>query len=145
MIAGGVPVVDLIEPTAFGHVDLASDDGLDAFLDAGFIELHDTVHHTVIGNGNGILPHFLGTPRNIRHAASSVQQAVFAVQMQMGKAFHKSLLLLFLFVDSRRAGEINDLCKPMADTGLGDGRLMSIAQFRHRHLIVFDTQFRRHL
>ena len=88
MVGGGIQPVDLIEAGAGGHIDLAADDGADALLFALLVEIDDTVHDTVIGDGDGGLAQGLGALDQPLDAAGAIEEAVFAVDVQMDKIGH---------------------------------------------------------
>ena len=53
-VAGlGIVLMDLIEPRAGGHIDLAADDGMNALCLAGPVKINGTVHNAVVGDGTG--------------------------------------------------------------------------------------------
>ena len=80
-----VDFIYLIKAGAGGNIHFAADDGLDARLFSGFIKLHTTVHHAVVGAGNGGLSALLHPLHQLVDAAGTVQQAVFRMDMQVGK------------------------------------------------------------
>ena len=88
MVGGGIQPVDLIEAGAGGHIDLAADDGADALLFALLVEIDDAVHDTVIGDGDGGLAQGLGALDQPLDAAGAIEEAVFAVDVQMDKIGH---------------------------------------------------------
>ena len=88
VVGGGIQPVDLIEAGAGGHIDLAADDGADALLFALLVEIDDAVHHAVVGDGDGRLSQLPGALHQSLDAAGAVQQAVFAVDVQMDKIGH---------------------------------------------------------
>ena len=63
------------------HIDFAADDGLHALGLAGAVKVDHAVHHTVIGDGDGVLPHGFDQFRQITDAACAVQQAEFRMDM----------------------------------------------------------------
>ena len=67
-------------------VHLAADDGLDARILHGGIEVDGTVHHAVVGHGAHVHAQLLHPLHQAGDAARAVQQAVFRVQVQMCKA-----------------------------------------------------------
>ena len=87
MAALRVKLMDFIKPgTALGrHVHLAADDGFDSLCLAGAVEINRAVHHTVVCDRAGGLPHLLDDLRQIPDAAGSVQEAIFCMDMQMDK------------------------------------------------------------
>jgi len=86
MAALRIELVLLIEAGPPRHIHLAPDDGMDALLFAGAVEVNNAVHHTVIRDGHRVLPHLLYQRRQIPYSARTVQQAVFRMDMQMYKA-----------------------------------------------------------
>ena len=83
MAALGVEFMDLVKPGAASgrHIHLTADDGLDSLRLAGAVKIDDAVHHAVVCDGTGILPHGLHDLRQIPDAARAVQQAVFRMHM----------------------------------------------------------------
>ena len=75
----------LIKAGAGGNIDFAPDDGLDTRLFSGFIKLHTAVHHAVVGAGNGGLSALLHPLHQLVDTTGAVQQAVFRMDMQVGK------------------------------------------------------------
>ena len=73
MIGIALSAVGLIKARIGRHVDLATDDGVYPLGAAGKIKGDHTVHHAVIGHGNGILSAFLYPFGNIGNAACAVQ------------------------------------------------------------------------
>ena len=93
MVGGGIQPVDLIEAGAGGNVDLAADDGADAGFFTFLVEIDGSVHHAVVGDGNGGLPQRFGTGNQPLDAAGAVKEAVFGMDMQVDKVGHGSGLL----------------------------------------------------
>ena len=87
-----IQLMDFVEPGALRHIDLTANNRPDAPFLCLFIKLHRTVHHTVIGDGDCFVPTRLRHIQQPLDPARTVQQAVFRVQMKMGK-HEKSLLL----------------------------------------------------
>ena len=81
----GVKFVLLIKTRARGNVDLAADDGLDALGLAGAVKVDRAVHHAVVGDGAGGLPHRLDELWKVADAARAVEQAEFGMDMQVRK------------------------------------------------------------
>ena len=79
----GIIFMDLVKPCAGGHIDLASDDGVNALRLAGSVKINGAVHHAVIRDGAGSLPHLLDALRQVADAAGAVQKAVFRMYMQV--------------------------------------------------------------
>ena len=82
-------IVDAVHPIRYaptGNIDLAAYDGLDPGGFCGFIEVNTTVHHAVVGDGNGGLSQLLHPVHDPVDAAGAVQKAVFGMDMQMYKA-----------------------------------------------------------
>ena len=84
-MVGAIDTVDLIETGTIGHIDLTADDGLDAGLFRGFVEIHTAIHHTMVGDGDGGLAQLLDPFKNAVDSAGTIQKAVFRVDMQVGK------------------------------------------------------------
>ena len=90
------PVLPVLHPPG-SHVDLAADHRMDARRYGGLIEGHGPVHHPVVRHRDGGLTQVPDPLHQPLDAAGSVQQAVFAVYMQMGKG-HGVLLQMRTFV-----------------------------------------------
>ena len=81
-------VVDAVYPVLHGspgNVHLAANDGLDARCLGGFIKVNTAIHDTMVCNGNGRLTQLLNPVHHATDAASTIQKAVFRVDMQMYK------------------------------------------------------------
>lgn len=65
----------LLKPASPGHIDLAANDGLDTRRLTGAVKVDHAVHHAVIRNGAGSLPHGLDDLRQLLDLAESIQQA----------------------------------------------------------------------
>ena len=81
-----VNAVLLAVHTARRDIDLAPDYRLYAAVNAGLVKRDRTVHHAVVGNGEGGLPQLLCARNDPLDAASAVEQGVFRVHMQVNKA-----------------------------------------------------------
>ena len=68
------------------NVHLAADDGLDARVLHGGVEVDGAVHHAVVGDGAHVHAQLLHPLHQLGDAACAVQETVFRVQMQMRKA-----------------------------------------------------------
>ena len=82
-------VVNPVNPVAHqapGNVNLAADDWLYPGCFRRFVKVNTAIHHTMIGNGNGILPQLLYPLHHPVNAAGPVQKAVFCMYMKMDKA-----------------------------------------------------------
>ena len=75
----------LIKARARGNIDLAADDGLDALGLTGAVKIDRTVHHAMVGDGAGGLPHRLDELWKVADAARTVKQTVFGMDMQMSE------------------------------------------------------------
>ena len=80
-----VDAVDLVKPAAGGHIDLAADDRPDAGRLGRIVKLDTAVHDAVVGDGHSILAKLLQTRKQPVDAAGAVEQAVFGMQVQVGK------------------------------------------------------------
>ena len=80
-----VDFVDFIEAGAGGHIDLTADDGLDACLFCGLIELDTAVHDAVVRDGDGALAALLDAVHKLVDTAGTVQQAVFGMDVEMNE------------------------------------------------------------
>ena len=76
------------------YIDLTADHRLDALSLAGTIKVDYAVHHAVVGDGTGGLPHLLYHLRKVLDTAGTVQQAELSMDMQVNKGHSASLLPL---------------------------------------------------
>ena len=76
----------LVVPAVVGDVDLAADDGLDAGVAAGGVEVHHAVEGAVVGDGQRIHAQLAGAGDQLRDAADAVEHTVFGVNVEMGKS-----------------------------------------------------------
>ena len=67
------------------YIDLTADDGLDARSLAGPIEVNDTVHDAVVGDGYRLLAKVFDPLHQLLDAAGPVQQGKFRMKMQVDK------------------------------------------------------------
>ena len=97
-----VKFVLLIKARARRNIDLAADDRLDALSFAGAVKVDRAVHHAVVRDGAGGLPHLLDKLRKVFDAAGSVEQAVFRMNMKVGKGHgvppHRTVKARFIFL-----------------------------------------------
>ena len=70
---------------AWGHVDLAADDGLRALLLGFLVEIDDAVHGAVVGDGDAVHAELFRRLDELLDAARTVEQAVFRVDMEVSK------------------------------------------------------------
>jgi len=66
-----------------GDVELQADDGLDALVPGGAVELHNAAQRAVVGERHGGHAELPGPPHQVFHAAGAVQQRVLAVDVEM--------------------------------------------------------------
>ena len=95
------------------EVDLAADDRMDALRLAGAVKVDHAVHDAVVGQRTRGLSEVRNTLDQLFDAARAVEQAVFAMHMQMGKWYHLVLL----------CSKFGYLFQPVAQSRLGDGRI----------------------
>ncbi len=74
---------------AHGEVGFDADDRFDARFFGGAVEGHGSVHYAVIGEGDGGLVEFDGAVDEIVDAAEAVEEAVFAVVVEVDEWFHR--------------------------------------------------------
>ena len=90
--AAGVFLGLLFEARTGGHVNFAADDGLDACIHRGLVELDRAEEHAVIGDGQGGEAQFAGALHEPVEAAGTVEQRELRVEMEMdefGVAGHR--------------------------------------------------------
>ena len=80
-----VNAVDLVESGAGSNIHLAADNGTDTSRHCRIVELHAAIHNAVVGDGHGGLAQLFDAVEQFVDSARTVQQAVFGMQMQMGK------------------------------------------------------------
>ena len=78
------------------HIDLTADNGVNPPLLGGFIEVNDPIHGPVVGDGHRLLAQLFHPIHELLNAAGAVQQAVFRMQMKMGKG-HEQNPPVFIF------------------------------------------------
>ena len=83
VVEGGVELVDLLEPgpAPWGHIDLTADDGLDARLLAGLVEIHHPVHDPVVCDSHRVLSDLPDPLHQLLDAAGAIQKGEFRMQM----------------------------------------------------------------
>ena len=74
-----VAVSIFIQMTSGGGVNLAADDGLYSLSLAFFVEVHDSEHGSVIGDGQACHTQFLCPGYHVLYAGCSVQKTVFSM------------------------------------------------------------------
>ena len=72
-------------PAVVRDVYLAADNGLDAGVAAGGIEIHNAVEGAVVGDGQRIHAQLASAGDQLRDAADAVEHTVFSVNVEMGK------------------------------------------------------------
>ncbi len=72
-----------LDPAPGGHVDLAPEDGLDAPVPAGVVEVHRPEHVAVVGDGHGLHAEALGLGHELADVAGTVEEAVLGVEMEV--------------------------------------------------------------
>ena len=72
MTGFGVKLMLLVQTGAAGHIHLAADDGVNPFRFTGAVEVNDTVHGAVVGDGAGGLPHLFDQLGQVTDAAGAV-------------------------------------------------------------------------
>jgi precorrin-6B methylase 1 len=77
-----------IVPRAWGHIQLASNYGLDAYLLGRGVELDRSVHIAVIGHGDSRLAELMRPLQDIRELISSIQEAVLRMKMEVNELRH---------------------------------------------------------
>ena len=88
MIRLAVQLIDPVEAGAGRHIELAADDGLDPRLFCGLVKIHASVHHAVIGDGDGGLSQLLQPLHQRLDAAGAVEKTELRMQMKMNEGRH---------------------------------------------------------
>ena len=109
-----VDAVDLIKAGAGSNIHLTADDGFDACRNCGIVELHAAIHNAVVGDGHGGLAQLLDAVEKFVDPARAVQQAVFGMQMQMGKLSFCLLRHVVPFLGPRRFASDRSDAVPLA-------------------------------
>ena len=90
------------------HVHFAADHGMDALCLAGLVKIDRAVQHAVVRDGAGVHAQRLQALGQLADAAGAVQQAVFAVQVQVRKCHgHTSPVLIIPIIPY-----VRQLCTP---------------------------------
>ena len=88
------PLVDalLLEAAGRRHVDLATDDRLDAVAHRFAIKLDGAEHVAVIGHGHGRLLERFDALEELVNLVRAIQQAIFGMTVKVNEArvFHQS-------------------------------------------------------
>ena len=90
-----VPVLSgiLVIESAFSHIDLATEDGLDTLSFAFLVKVNDSEHVAVISYRNGIHAQFLDFGDEFFDIAESIEEGILRMQMQMCESSRHSDLL----------------------------------------------------
>ena len=81
VITRGVKAVDFIGKPAFRDINFTADNRLNPVRFSGLIKFHRAEHITVVGNRKRRLPEFFCSRTKAFQTASTVQKAVFRMQM----------------------------------------------------------------
>ena len=74
-----------VRHAARGEVGFEPDDGFDSGSPGGVVELDRAEHGAVVGQGDGIHPHGLGSRDELLDIAEAVQQGVGGMDVQVDK------------------------------------------------------------
>ena len=74
-----------LQARAGRDINLAADDGLDAFRAGGLIKFDDAVHRAVVGDGQRGKFQFMRPLHQRVQAARTIEQRILGVQMQVDK------------------------------------------------------------
>ena len=127
MITLVVNAVNLIKARPRRNVDLTSDYRIQPSRLCSLIKINDAVHDAVIRQGNARLTHALYFVEHRFYPASAVEQAVFTVNVQMGKRH------LFLSV-FKLVGEFDYPLKTVIDSRTGYGLVRESAKLLEARL-----------
>ncbi len=75
----------LFQPAAGRDINLAADDGLDAFFARGLVKINRAVHRAVIGDGERGELQFMRFFHQPVQPAGAIEQRILGVQMKMNK------------------------------------------------------------
>ena len=81
VIGIAVQRVIFVKPRPTCDIHLTANHRLDACRFCRAVKINDAIHHTVIGNGNGVLSELLHMLHHIADAARAVQQTEFSMYM----------------------------------------------------------------
>ncbi len=88
-------VADVTAQVAVGSdIDLTANDGLDTRFLRRLVKLDDPVHHAVVANGEAIHTQLFRPCHQSGDTAHPVQQAIFRMDMKMGKHRRQNELLI---------------------------------------------------
>ena len=93
LAAGGL----LVEAGVRGHIDLAADDGIDASLFGGPVEVDDTVHDAVVRDGGAVHAQLFYTGDVFFDFIGAVQEGVFRVDVKVCECHVGLLCVLIAF------------------------------------------------
>jgi 2,4-dienoyl-CoA reductase-like NADH-dependent reductase (Old Yellow Enzyme family)/thioredoxin reductase len=68
-----------------GDIDFAADDWFYTCLLSSYIEIDDAIHGAVISDSEAVHAQFFGSGNKLRNAAHAIEQAVFGVDVKVGK------------------------------------------------------------
>jgi hypothetical protein len=80
-LAGWFPAAAI----GLGDIDFAADDGFYACFLSCHIEIDDAIHGAVVGDRQAVHAQFLGSGNELRYATHAIEEAVFGVDVKVGK------------------------------------------------------------
>ena len=86
-VVAGLLVLVLLE-TVFHHVDLTAEDRLHPGVRSGVVEILDTVHVAVVGDGDGIHPQCFGAFDERLDGRGAVEDRILGMYVQMDEFRH---------------------------------------------------------
>ena len=94
----------LFQPAARRDIDLAADDGFDAFFARRLVKINDAVHRAVVGDGERGEFQFMGLVHQPVQPAGAIEQRILGVQMEMNKVRVRHGTKLLHLVGAEQAG-----------------------------------------
>jgi hypothetical protein len=88
------PVLPIVTGTPC-HIDLTAQNRLDSGFFGSLIKRHHAIHHAVVSQSDRSLSHCPDLFDQFRNPAGTVQQAVFAVDVEMYKSIFRHLRHVF--------------------------------------------------
>jgi hypothetical protein len=105
---------------SLGGVDFAANDWFYTCFLSRYIEVNDAIHGTVVSDSQAVHARFLGAGDELRYAAHAIEQAVFGMDVKVGK-------LLWHWLDY-------SICAKSSRWRISDYRKFLYHHNEHRHL-----------
>ena len=122
---GGIRL--FIEAAAWGEIDLAANDRLDAFRTAFLVELNGAEEVAVIAQGERGHFELHGTFDQVWDAAGSVEKAVFSVDVEMDKGIRRRHGFILRQFRGRARRNVAGRVRPGVSIGMADASVRKLA------------------